>query len=421
MDTSFYSDEEGMPGEQRQKYYNEKIRWIVEHAYRNSPAMKRKLDQADIKPSTIRNERDMQQIPVTTLEEIIELQKANPPFGGLMTVPPNSFTRLCMGMGTEIWPMSSSGIMHEMVAKTYYAAGVRKGDIMLSTIPFHPIYSGWVVDAGCQRLGVTLIPAGWGNTERTVEMMRRLKPTVYQGIGNSLIEIIRKSEELGYNLRRDFPLRLAIVGGEKLSTSLRSSLENDYGITIRDSYAVGRGAMAYECGHGTWKHVPEQILIEVVDPVAKRQLGPMEPGEPVVTYFDDRYPLLRFATGDITYYTDEPCACGRTSRRLAGWLGRIGEAIKVKERFMHPKEIEGAVRDIPEILDFQVVVTQHEHRDVLTFNVELARQADRAKVGESLRERIRTVSTLEIDNVNVIEHGALPHDHKRILDTRVWD
>jgi len=246
MQSKFYNDEEAMPAEERRRYYDEKVHWIVDYAYRNAPAMRRKLDEAAVRPSDIHSVADLEKVPVTTLEEIIESQKADPPFGGLIVGAPDTFVRLCMGMGTEIWPMSVSGTMHEMVAKTYYAAGVRKGDIMLNVIPYHPIYSGWVVDAGCQRLGVTVIPAGWGDTDRTVEMLRRLRPTVYQGIGNSLIALIRRAEELGYDVREESPLRLAIVGGEKLSTSVRASLEADYGIVVRETYAVGRGAMAYE-------------------------------------------------------------------------------------------------------------------------------------------------------------------------------
>jgi len=163
-------------------------------------------------------------------------------------------------------------------------------------------------------------------------------------------------------------------------------------------------------------------VVEVVDPTTKRQLGPGEHGEPVVTYFDESYPLLRFATGDITYYSDEPCPCGRTSRRLAGWLGRIGEAIKVKERFMHPREIEGVIADIPQVSNFQVVVSQEEHKDVLTLNAEVSsREVDGSKLVELLRERIRAVSTLDVDNVNLVPRGTIRDGKKKVIDERVWD
>jgi len=422
MGKRFYDEKEGMSPKDREGYYNKMVRWVVEHAYNNAPAVREKLDQIGLRPSQINTIEDLQRIPVTPASKLIEAQRANPPFGGFLAVPPDSLKRIFMAMGPEIVPMGFSGSFYERSAKALYAAGIRKGDILLNTSPYHPTYAGFVVDEGAGRLGVTIIPSGPGNIDLKIEVIQRLKPTVILATANFFMAIVKRAEELGYDLR-DSTLRLAMIGGEMVTPSTRKLIEEDYKITITDIYGVaGIGTVAYECNHKNGKHIADEVLLEVLDPVSGKKLGPGEPGEAVITQFDEFYPLIRFGTGDLVAYTDEPCPCGRTSNRLTAFLGRAGEAIKVRQLFLHPKQLEQAIAQIPQVSQFQAVVIQKEHRDVLDFNIELEDdQVDIEEVQERLRERVHEICRLKTDNIYSVPRGTIPEGSKRIIDNRVWE
>lgn len=421
MEERFYDNKEAMSPKDREDYYNERVRWVIKHAYKNAPAVKEMLDQAGLQPSQIVNVEDLQMIPVTPAAELIEAQSTNPPFGGFLAVPANSLKRIFMAMGPENVPMGHSGTFYDAAAKAFYAAGVRKGDILLNTMPYHPTYAGMVVDEGAGHLGATIIPSGPGNVDLKIEAIQRLEPTVFLGTGSFFITVLKRAEELGYNLH-DSSLRFAICGGEKLSPSLRKEVEENYKISVTDIYAMaGVGVVAYECSHKNGLHISDEVLLEVIDPISGKNLGPGEPGEAVITQFDEIYPLIRFGTGDMVSYTDEPCPCGRTSRRITAILGRTGDAIKVRALFLHPKQLEQAVSQIPQIQEFQAVVTQKDHRDVLTFNIELDNgQADKESVQVMLKERIHEICRLKIDDICCVPQGTITEGSKRIVDERVW-
>ena len=246
MERRFYDDKEAMPPDKREEYYNERVRWVVEYAYKNAPAVREKLEQAGVHPSQISKVEDLQRIPITRVADLVEAQRVNPPFGGFLAVPANSLKRIFMAMGPEIIPMGFSGTFYEVVAKAFYAAGMRKGDIILNTMPYHPTYAGMVGDEGAGRLGVTVIPSGPGNIDLKIETMQRLKPTVCFGTPSFLMAMIKRAEELGYDFRRDFTLRITPVGGEKVAPSLKRVFEEDYKLSVTEMYAVsGVGVVAY--------------------------------------------------------------------------------------------------------------------------------------------------------------------------------
>lgn len=418
MERSFYDDKEAMPPDEREKYYNKKVRWVVEYAYKNAPAVREKLEQAGVHPSQVNKVEDLQRIPITSVANLIEAQRVNPPCGGYLAVPVNSLNRVFMAMGPEVYPMADTKI----VARGFYAAGMRQGDIVLNAMPYHPTYAGLLIDDAAGHLGITVIPSGPGNTDLKIEALQRLKPTVYTGTGSFLMSIIKRAEELGYDFR-GFALRIAILGAEKVSPSLKKVLRDDYKISDSETYGVGGvGIAGYECSQKNGMHIPEELILEVVDPVSGKRLGPGEPGEAVFTCFNETYPLIRLGSGDLVSYTDEPCPCGRTSPRVISVLGRIGEATKVRGLFLHPGQLEKAIAQIPQISQFQAVVTRQEHKDVLNFNIELENeQVDKEEAQEMLREMVSEICRLRIDNIHLVPRGTIPEGNKRIVDERVWE
>ncbi len=168
-------------------------------------------------------------------------------------------------------------------------------------------------------------------------------------------------------------------------------------------------------------HSPEDAIVEVVEPESGQPLGPGEVGEVVATLFEETYPLIRFGTGDLSYYTDEPCLCGRTAHRLVRLVGRVGDAVKVRGMFVHPKQADELIARFPQITNYQIVITREAHKDDMTFHLELNAEAvatDGLRV--SLRERIKEVLKVRAD-LEFVPPGTIPQDAKKIRDERTWD
>jgi phenylacetate-CoA ligase len=168
-------------------------------------------------------------------------------------------------------------------------------------------------------------------------------------------------------------------------------------------------------------HFAYNCVVEIVDPDTGRQLGPGETGEVVATVFDEVYPMIRFGTGDLSYYTDEPCPCGRTANRLVKILGRLDQVTKVKGMFIHPGSADELVAGLPEIDRYQVVVTREAHVDQMTFTVEL-KEGVEATVELAKRIEAAIPSSMRVrGKVRFIDRGTLPEEYKKIDDRRKWD
>jgi phenylacetate-CoA ligase len=407
------------PGE-RERYYNERLREVVRYAYEHAPGWKEKFDRAGVTPSQIDTVQDLVKIPITKKEELIELQRGNPPFGGLVTVAPNELKRIFVSTGPIYDPTPPR--TYATSEKVFHTVGFRKGDIVINSLPYHLVPIGVAWDEAFNRLGITIIPAGPGNSELQTRIMYDLKVTGFIGMPSFLMTIIRRAEELGYNFKRDFSLRLAYLAGEMVPPSLRRIFEEEYGIETRDGYGMAEmGGVAQECRYRSGMHILEELVVEIVDPATGKQLGAGETGEVVMTHLDEVYPMIRLGTGDLSYYIDEPCPCGRTSHRLSRILGRVGEAVKVKGLFVHGKELEEALSLFPQVSRFQALVHQVGHRDELTLNIELGEEVDREKLLPGLHKAIQDTCRLRADRIEFVAQGTIPEEHKKVVDKRTWE
>jgi len=207
-----------------------------------------------------------------------------------------------------------------------------------------------------------------------------------------------------------------------LTHASRSRFEEEYGILVRQFLATADvGAIAYECGEKNGMHFADYRVIEVVDPETGKQLGAGQVGEVVVTLLENPvYPLIRFGTGDLSYYEDEPCPCGRTSPRLMKLVGRVDQVTKVRGMFIHPSQVEEVVAAFPEIQAAQAVVERERDRDKLTFWAVLEQDSSQEELLSPLQEKIRTVLKLRAD-VTFVRASDLREPEKRVLDLRKWD
>jgi phenylacetate-CoA ligase len=279
-----------------------------------------------------------------------------------------------------------------------------------------------MVDNSLNMVGCITVPTGVGNTELQVNILKNLKVTGFCGTPSFLLTIAEKAEEMGLDLRRDLNLKVAFVAAEMLPESLRKTLEDKFGIILRQSYGTADiGSLGYECMEKNGMHLPDDKVVEIADPQTGRQLPAGETGEIVATTFSKTYPLIRFGTGDLSYLIDEPCPCGRTSPRLVGILGRTDQLTKVRAIFVHPGQADEVARRYPNIAAYRVVVTREKDQDVMTFQVELKdEKADKEKLKKDMQNSIRDVMKVR-GEVEFIPQGTIPEGSKTIEDKRTWD
>jgi phenylacetate-CoA ligase len=418
----FFDDLEIMPPEKRKGYLNRKLHQTINYAYHHAPAAKEILDRAGVSPSQIRTVKDLEKVPITRKTELIELQKANQPYGGFLTIPAEDVDRIFISPGPIYEPLHIEKI--KWFAKSFYAAGFRKGDIVINSFTYHMSPAGILFQEALRDCGATPIPMGVGNTEIQIQTMRDLKVTGFIGTPSFLMTLIKRAEAMGYNFQRDFALRKAWFTGEMLPPSIRKSLEEDYRISTAQTYAVTElgGALTYECNQKSGMHFMDEYIIEVVDPETGKQLGTGEVGEIVVTpLLNKTWGLIRYGTGDMSYYTTELCPCGRTSNRLVAIVGRAGDAVKVRGMFVVTKQAEAVFSSFDQILAFQIVVGRKGERDEMTFKIELKDEAiDKSRLADNLNKKFQDVCRVKADKVEFVAKGTIPKERKTILDERTW-
>jgi len=411
---------ERMTPKERQKYLEGRMGEIVAYAYERAPAVKERFEKAGVKPSDIRTVKDLEKIPMLRKDDLIALQKANPPFGGYLAVPMDSLERIYQSPGPIYDPQRKRGF--GMGAGMGPDFG--KGQLVMNTWSYHITPAGLGVDQALRNLGFTVVPTGTGNTELQVQIMHDLKVHGFVGTPSFLKIIIDKAEEMGYDFKKDFNLKWAMVGGEMGGESLRKLFQEKYGIFCMggDSYATADiGTIATGCDKQSGMHITTDAIVEIVDPATGKQLGPGEVGEVVVTPFDEVYPLIRFGTGDLSTFVDEPCGCGRTTPRLPKIMGRSGDAVRVRGMFVHPKQTDEAISRFPEISQYQLVVTRPGHRDEMVLKVELADEAaDKEKLKSALDKNFRDICKVRFDRMEFVAKGTIPEGAKRIVDERVY-
>lgn len=413
---------ETMSTKERKKYANQRLKDIVRYAYQNAPAVKEKMDRAGVKPAQIRTNKDLEKIPITRKDDFTTLQKKNPPFGGFLAIPNENLEKVFISPGPIYEPQDAEEVI-KSGAKALYAASFKKGDRVIVTLNYNMSPAGQRTDEILKKMGAVAIPTGVGNTELQIQIMKDLRVTGYVGTPSFLMTLVKRAEELGYNFRNDFVLHHAWTMGEMLSPALRKSLEQDYGISVLQGYGTAElGLLGYECHERSGMHIPEEMTIEIVNPQTGRQVEPGEIGEVVATPFNKIYPLIRFGTGDLSSITDEPCSCGRTSSRLTGILGRVGEEVKVRGMFVHPRQVEEVMAKFAQISNFQAVVSRIGERDELTINLELKDEVvDRSKLTDNLAKPFQDLCRVRADNIQFVAKGTIPKERKIILDERRWD
>ncbi|MCI0477590.1 MAG: AMP-binding protein, partial [Anaerolineales bacterium] len=304
---------------------------FVRHAYASAPAVKKIFDDAGVKPGNIKRVADLERVPVTSKDRLVELQKAAPPFGGFRSEKAKRLKHIFLSPGPLYEPHGAEKALIKTAAKVLRVAGFKRGDIVLNTLSYHLVPAGLLLDAGLQTLGATVVPSGVGNTELQIKLMLDLKVTGYVGTPSFLMTLIKKIEELKLDFKQ-FALRRTLFTAEPYPPSLRAQFEGVYGLRTLNVYATAElGFLAYDDETKRALQIAEGVVVEIVDPATSQHVGVREPGEVVVTTFNETYPLIRLGTGDMAVYTDE-------SQQRLMLIGRVGDAVKVRGMFVHPNQ-----------------------------------------------------------------------------------
>ena len=391
--------------EDREAALMQAVREIVRRAKAGTAHYRATL--CDVDPAGLRVRGDLAALPVLRKSDLIALQEEEPPFGGLAADDAAAMTRLFLSPGPIAEPQTPGDEDTWRFSRALRAAGIGEGDLVHNCFSYHVTPAGFMVDGAARKLGAAVFPGGVGNTATQGEAMRRFRATAYVGTPDFLKTILEAADQ------EDMPVETvtkALVSGGPLFPALRAWYE-ERGIQVRQAYGTAdAGLIAYETDAVEGLVVDEDVLVEILRPGTGDPVAEGEVGEVVVTTFDPLYPMIRFATGDLSKVLPGPCPTGRTNMRLAGWMGRADQTTKVKGMFVHPEQV-ARVAKAHGLERVRLEVTEEEGRDSMTLLCEGDGDAD--AVAQSLQRECRLKG-----EVRFTGGEALPNDGKVIDDRR---
>ncbi len=365
---------------------------------------------AGVDAMKIRSVTDLAALPVLRKSDLGAAQKAAPPFGGF-TSGVSQFSHVFQSPGPIYEPGSHDSKDWWRFARFLHAVGIGTSDIVQNCFSYHLTPAGIMFENGATAVGAGVLPAGTGQTELQVQAAADIGCTAYAGTPDYLKVILDKADEMGARLR----ITKAAVGGGALFPSLRQEYA-DRGITCLQCYATADlGNIAYESAAMEGLIVDEGVLVEIVTPGTGDPVPEGEVGEVVVTTLNPDYPLIRFATGDLSAVLPGQSPCGRTNLRIKGWMGRADQTTKIKGMFVRPEQVAQLVAKHPEIVKARVIAGREGEQDTMTVRLE-ATGGTAADFDASVKDILKLKGA-----VDIVAPGSLPKDGLVIEDTRSYE
>lgn len=403
---SYYDELEIRSADEREADLAEALARAIGNA-QSAPAMARAL--RDVDPESVRSRAELAALPVIRKAELSEAQKKKPPFGGYATRHPHEFNHVFQSPGPIYEPGRVDGDWWRL-GRFAFAAGLGSSDILQNCFGYHLTPAGMMFESACRAVGAAVLPAGTGQTELQVRAAADIGTTAYAGTPDYLKVILDKADEMGEQLA----LTRALVSGGALFPSLRQGYA-DRGIATLQCYATADlGLIAYESPAMEGMIVDEGVIVEIVRPGTGDPVPDGEVGEVVVTTLNPDYPLIRFATGDLSAVMPGESPCGRTNMRIRGWMGRADQTAKIKGMFVRPEQVAALVARHPEVSRARVIADRSDEMDVMVVQLETKGENPalyEASVLEALKLRGR---------VELVAPGSLPNDGKVIEDRRSY-
>ncbi|TYB86326.1 phenylacetate--CoA ligase family protein [Oceaniovalibus sp. ACAM 378] len=368
---------------------------------------------ASIDAGAVRSPGDLARLPVLRKADLVAAQGKGAPLGGYGG-PLSGFAHVFQSPGPIYEPGQVSHDWWRM-GRFLHACGIGAGDVVQNCFSYHLTPAGMIFESGARAVGACVLPAGTGQSELQARAAHDLGVTAYAGTPDFLKVILDAADALGLSLS----ITRAAVGGGALFPSLRAEYA-DRGIACLQCYATADlGNIAYESAAMDGMIVDEGVIVEIVRPGTGDPVPDGEVGEVVVTALTPDYPLIRFATGDLSAVLPGQSPCGRTNTRIKGWMGRADQTTKIKGMFVRPEQVAVFVARHAGVLRARVIATREGQQDVMTVQVETTgtgtgtgAETLEAGVAEALKLR---------GKVEIVAPGSLPNDGLVIEDRRNYD
>ncbi len=422
-----WSSIETMPLKDLKELQDRKLKATIHHAYTNSPFYRRWLKEAGINPWDFCGIKDLEKLPFTKKQDLRESYPT-----GMFAVPLSQIVRYHASSGTTGKPTvvgyteNDIECWIESLCRSLTACGVVKEDVIQVSYGYGLFTGGLGFHYAAERLGVGVIPSSTGNTKRQVELMMDLNSTVIACTPSYMLYLTEYISKNNID-PSELSLRMGVFGAEPWSEETRKRIESKTGIDAYDVYGTSElsGPLFTECTEKAGLHVwADHFLIEIIDPETGEQLGEGERGELVVTTLSkEALPLIRWRTGDITFFEEEKCSCGRTHPRIGRIMGRSDDMLIVRGVNVFPSQIEHVLMEIPDVAEHYMIHLDRENGlDVMKIQIELrdVKTTNILELKEEITSRLK--STLNISpEVEVVNPGTLERFEgkaRRIVDRR---
>ncbi len=407
---------------------------FVADAYEAAPGVRAWLDAAGLTPADIRSVADLDKLPILTKARLVELQAADPPFGGFLGVPADRLRWIFQLPGPVNVGMADETGWQEAGAAVLRAAGFDQDSVVVNTLNYHWMTNGFLFEGMLERLGATVLPAGPGETDKLRQAIRTFGVTAFVGTPTTLLDLLNSGagagEETGEGSeggagegQAEAPaglgLRSAILSGEALPTDVYAALVNDYGLTVVNVFSTPEiGFVAYDMEGDDTLELMDDPVVQVVNPVTGQSVGPGEVGELVITNLNPTFPLIRFGLGDLVELLDPDPGRSDQAQRQIRYAGRLGEAVKVRGIAIQPEAVAEALEQF-RVAQFCVVVGHDKDGDSMLLRIVMpeGREGD-DNLGELIRSAMRAGLRVTPDAVQFVESLAVPSGS--ILDRRSW-
>lgn len=411
--TDFYDEQETRNPAVREGELLNRLPGLIAHAIGNARGWRERLP--GVVPSEMDSRAALATLPVLRKSDLGALQAADPPFGGLTTVEPGNLGALYMSPG-PVFDAEGTGDDPWRAARALYAAGIRKGHVLQNCFGYHMTPGAWMVHQAARKIGCAIIPAGVGQTEQQLELIKMFKPDAYVGTPSFLRIMIEKAGQIGADISN---LKRALVAAEALPPSLRQwFLDQGLEQVLQWYGTADLGLIAYETQAQEGMVLDEDLILEIVRPGTNHPVSEGEVGEIVITSFNEVYPMIRFGTGDLSAVLPGISPCGRTNTRIKGWMGRADQATKVRGMFVRPEQINQIVNQFSAVGKARLVISGEMANDEMVLRCEATQGAE--GLAEKLTQSLRDVTKLR-GAVELVAPGELPNDGLVIEDARKYE
>jgi phenylacetate-CoA ligase len=421
-----------LPEARLQEVQLRRLRAVVGRAYAHVPLFRQRMEDLGLTPEAIGGLADIAKLPFTVKTDLRDTY----PFG-LFASPMGDVVRLHASSGTTGKPIvvaytrEDVDVWAEVMARTFAACGLHRGDILQNAFGYGLFTGGLGAHYGAEALGATVIPVSGGNTERQIMVLKDFGVSALCCTPSYFVHLIERAREVGVDLR-ELPLRVGVFGAEPWSDAMRAHIEAEAGVKAYDIYGlseiIGPG-VASECAVQDGLHVFEDHFYpEIIDPETCRPLPDGAEGELVLTTLSKKaMPMIRYRTRDITRIISEPCACGRSLRRIRRIGRRSDDMIIIRGVNVFPSQIEAALLEVEGTLPhYQIILTRERGLDQIAVEVEVTAEvfSDKIRALEAVRARlaqaIEHICGIRVD-LRLVEPRTIARSEgkaRRVIDQR---